>query len=356
MAFYIAITIITIVLSIFVRRQENNIENSSIVVVRNRVLIISIFTILFLVSALRYEVGFDYCGYIGIFQRIYEYRRVSTEIGFNLIVRFFQWFLGPDTFIPIFAAMAWITIYYMIKSLYQEMKIFWLGFTIFMMSAFYFNSLTTIRYYVAFAMAMYASKFILEKKHLKFIIYILLAATIHMSVLVVIPVYYFASLRWKKSIYLLVSIGVISLLLFEDFYRRIIFFIYPYYENSIYDTNTTSLFNIIKAGAIVVFALVFYKKWWDDRKTRFYFQLNIVAFIVYSCCSFIPVVSRIAYYFVWAQVFLVVDIISKLENKKLRYAIISVVLAAYIIVFILFIKDVASPEIRLAPYKTWIGL
>ena len=75
---------------------------------------------------------------------------------------------------------------------------------------------------------------------------------------------------------LFLAAGCVSLLLFQDFYRRIIFFFYPFYEGSMFDTGETSLTNIAKCAAVLVLSLLYYKAAVkDDKKNRFCFYCNL---------------------------------------------------------------------------------
>ena len=354
MALYILVTGVIIYLATFVKNNNTlnqlNTRQNAI----NKMILVFITIILFLLSALRVNVGNDYTSYIEIFEKIYNNKTVSTEIGFNFIVRLFQFFLGENTFIPIFAFFAIIIAYYMVRGVYEQVDIFWYGIAIFMFSGLYFNSFTTMRYYVALSIVIYSTKYMYRKDYLPFIIHVLIAATMHKTALLVIPVYLFIFRKWKKFEYILVGIGALTLIFFEDFYRRLVFLVYPFYENSVYDNYETSYFNIAKGICILCFALIYYKQFKKDEKLLFYFKLNLIAIIVYSCASFVPVVSRIAYYFVWAQIFLVANIVCRIENKKMKYLFGTLIFLVYIAFFIIYLKDATNPNLKLLPYKTWI--
>ena len=53
---------------------------------------------------------------------------------------------------------------------------------------------------------------------------------------------------------------------------------------------------------------------------RFYFFLNLFGFVVYCCGSFVPETSRIGYYMIISQIFLLPRLIGEMENKVLRRA------------------------------------
>lgn len=167
-----------------------------------------------------------------------------------------------------------------------------------------------MRYCFALALAMYAQKYVLRGEYGKFILWVLLGATIHKSVLLVIPAYIIADLLSRASLkkwhYGVGVLLILSLIFGQDIYRRIIFYFYPYYENSMFDNGQISWANIGKCVGTLVLCLFCYRKCiCEDRRYRYYFYLNLMGLVVYCCGSFIPEVSRVGYYLIAAQVFLI---------------------------------------------------
>lgn len=356
MLLYLGLTALTVLLAYAVNNQSisdtNRITRQQVC---NRIFIISIFTLLFIVSAGRYYVGNDYGEYVGTFAKIHMSRKVSSELGFNTVVRAIQILCGYEQFIPVFAVFSFATVAFFLKAIYDQAEWFPYSFFLFMASGYYLSSLNTVRYYFALAIAMFAAKYIIQRDYTRFLIWILVAAMFHKTVLLVIPVYWFASKKWKKIEIAFLLVLCTSLLFFKDFYRSIIFKIYPYYENSVFDTGNTSYSNIIKGLCILVFALLFYKQAiFHNKKNEFYFNLNIGALLVYLFASFIPEVSRIGYYMNAFQVFLIPNILIRIPDKKQRIFFTSAITIAYFLYFAIFMYRASGVELRIIPYATWI--
>ena len=118
---------------------------------------------------------------------------------------------------------------------------------------------------------------------------------------------------------ILLALGCASLILFQDLYRKIIFFFYPFYEGSMFDTGETSLTNVARCTAVLIFSLLYYKSTIkDDKKNRFYFYCNLGALVLYVFASFIPEISRIGFYLNITNIFLIPGILGKIENEKQR--------------------------------------
>lgn len=322
----------------------------------NKIVSVAIFLLLFGVSALRVAVGNDYWPYRFNFLLIAADRTVSSEIGFNLIVKFMQWLCGLDNYIAIFALFAFITALYYVKAIYDLSEWAWLSYFLLLTNGFYFSSFTSVRYYLALSVALFSLKYVMKGKPLQFIVSIFLAAVLfHKSVLLVIPSYYLAKIKYKK--WHLIPLGLLcgSFWVFSGFYRKLVFLFYPFYENSAYDDNKISYINIFKALAVLVLCLIYYKPAIKDNiKNKILFNLNIMALIVFSCLWFIPETTRVGYYFSATNIFLIPAVLIRIPNRRQKIFFTAVVVLAYAGYFAMYLKTCYEISIRLLPYMTWL--
>lgn len=319
----------------------------------------AIFVLLAGVSACRIAVGNDYWVYRFQFNLIMQGRHVSYEWGFNLVVWLIQSLFGYDHYLPVFAVFSVATAYFMVKALYDQAEWFAASLFLLMTGGYYFSSLNSVRYYFVLAIIMYATKYVLNKEYGKFLLWICFAACFHKSVLVVIPVYIGAAWLAEKKIprifYVLVGIFTASLLLFPELYRRIIFFFYPFYENSTFDRVDISVTNIAKCLGVLILALLYYKSAVKESKAaRFYFLLNLGGLVIYTFANFIPEISRIGYYLIVTQIFFIPYLLVRIENKKQRLFFTVCTSLAFMGYFALFLRSAYSVDIRLLPYLNWI--
>lgn len=321
----------------------------------NRILLTAVFLLLFAVSACRIAVGNDYWVYRQDFLLIEQNRHVSFEFGFVWAVRFLQSILNHDQYLPIFAVFSFFTVLFFVRGMADQSEQFCFTVFLFMTGGYYFSSLNSVRYYLVLSIALYSIKYVLRDEWGKFVFCIAVAAVFHKSVLVVIPLYFLASRNWKKWHLLLFAAGCGSLILFQDYYRKIIFYFYPFYEGSMFDTGEISFSNIGKCAAVLVLALIYYKEAIKENKNnRFYFYCNLGALALYVFGSFIPEVSRIGYYLNVTNVFLIPGVIVKIPDKKQRVLWTTLVTMAYLAYFALFLRSAYSTDIRLLPYRNWI--
>ncbi len=321
----------------------------------NTIVVSAIFAALFLVSACRIAIGHDYWEYTEIFSLISQNRHVSTEFGFNLLVRICQWMFGTENYLVIFGIVAFATNFFFLKALYDQSEHFAYSFLMFMTFGYYLLTFNSIRYYLVLAIALYAIKFLMRKDYIRFVLCILFAACFHKAVLLVLIFYPLAKLKWKK--WFLPVIGAICafLLLCPDLIRRVIFIFYPFYEGSVYDTGDVSYVNIARSVGVMIFALIYYKAALKEHEVnRFYFSLNVMSIVVYCCCSFMPLVSRIGYFFSIGQLFLVPSVLRLIPSKKQRIVWTVLITLACVGYFAFFLKTCLNDDVRIIPYLNWI--
>ena len=255
--------------------------------------------------------------------------------------------------------------------MYEQADDFPLTFFLFMMLGYYFQTFSTVRYYLALAIALYSMKFVLRRQWGRFIVLILLGATFHKSLLVVIPLYFVAILPWKKWQLVLAAVFCTTFLFFQDFYLKVVVLLYPTYEDTEYLEGGTSYINILRCIAVLAFAGLV---WWlkkhgqsDTEKTQsvepvateqeerfhFYFYLNLGALALYVFCSFLPIISRIGYYLTVSQILFLPMLLQQIENAKLRKIFRLGILLAGILYFIMYMSRAGNDGVLILPYKTF---
>ena len=356
MGVYIALTAVTIGLAAFVKKSDTVQKN---VLTRrqlgNQILLVSIFLLLFAVSACRRYVGNDYDRYLYFFDLIALGEYVPTEFGFNAIVLLMQFIFGVDTELTILALFAFCTILFMMKALYDQSEDFFLSFTLFMLLTYYFQTLNTVRYYFALAVAFYAAKYALKNQYVKFIILILLAATIHKSAMLVVPIYILANRTWKKWQIIGMCVVAVSGLLFGEYYLKLILLVYPSYKETVFLEGGTSVINVLRCVGVLILSLLCYKSAIKGNKQNtFYFNLNVLALLLYTCGSFLPEISRIGYYMTIGHVFLIPSLLNSISKAGVRKFFKVGVVAAGILYFAIFLHKASAHELRIVPYQTWI--
>ena len=325
----------------------------------NTLCLLAIFSVLFILSALRMEVGNDYETYVDTIHEIYVGGYVVTEPLFNAVVKILCELSGGENYILVFGFFAFVTIWIFLKVLYEQTEDFPMAFFLFMTLGIYFRTFNTVRYYFVLALTLYSFRYVLKKEYVKFILLILLAAFFHKSVLVVIPVYLIANMKWKKWFGMVLTAGAAGMLLCQDFIMKIALELYPSYKDTIFlETETGlsgNLMSILRCVAIFVFAAICYKDSVENQEeNQFYFKLNFLAILLYLCGSFLPLVGRIGYYLITSHILFVPEILRGIQSDRKRKILTGLVIIACVIYFLLFLRSANQPGVRVLPYKSWL--
>lgn len=364
---YIILTIVTVALGLFVKNKEyvpqyisgryagNDRQHA-----RNLVAESAVFCLLTGVSACRIAVGNDYWPYRFNFRLIAQERHVSSESGFNLIVKGMQELFGYDNYLPIFALFSFLTVLFFALALHTQASDYAFSLFLLMTGGYYFNSLNSVRYYLALAIALYSMKYVLRGEYGRFIIWIIAGSAFHKSIFLVIPVYLIAmwlsAAKLKRWHYAVGGAFILLVITFgQNILREIIFYFYPYYKDSAFDNGQISYVNIAKCVAVLALCGICHKKSLkNDIANRFYFFLNAAGLTAYCCGSFIPEVSRVGYYLIISQIFLIPRVVGEIDCRWFRRLCYAGVAAAFTGYFALLIKGMYAVDVRLLPYLNWI--
>lgn len=349
----------------------------------NRVCLLSVFLILFALSACRLNVGNDYAKYVEFMHLVNCDSYVPTEVGFNLLVKLVYGLSGFENYLLVFAVYAFVTVLLFLLAMYGQSDDFPLTFFLFMMLGYYFQTFSTVRYYLALAVALYSMKFVLRGQWGRFVLLILLGSTFHKSLLVVIPLYYLASRAWKKWQLAMAALFCTTFLFAQDFYLKLVVLLYPTYEDTEYLEGGTSYINILRCFAVLVFAgIVYYMqkktdvvstaekahmsgnvgkrndgvviKLQEDRRFWFYFYLNLGALVLYVFCSFLPIISRIGYYLTVSHILFLPMLLGRVEDRKWRRLFRLGILLAAILYFAIYMSRAGNDGTLILPYKTFL--
>ncbi len=363
MILYITVAVFTALLAGMVDnhpiRQPHTVTRQQLT---NKVCLWAIFIILFALSACRLNVGNDYAKYVEFMHLVNCDSYVPTEIGFNLLVKLIYGLSGFENFLLVFAVYSFVTVLLFLLALYEQSDEFSLSFFLFMTLGYYFQTFSTVRYYLALEIALYSMKFVLRRQWGRFLILVLLGATFHKSLLVVIPLYFLASLRWKKWQLALAALFCTTFLFMQDFYLKVVVFLYPTYEDTEYLEGGTSYINILRCAAVLAFAGIVYLMEWrekaetlaEDARFWFYFYLNLGALVLYTFCSFLPIISRIGYYLTVSQILFLPMLLARVKDERWRRLFRAGILLAAVLYFAMYLRRAANDGVLVLPYKTFL--
>ncbi|MGN1022959.1 MAG: EpsG family protein [Lachnospiraceae bacterium] len=329
-----------------------------------KALFLILFFVLFIPSALRQATGNDYMRYVEFFHLASVDAYVPTEPGFNAFVKLIYGLCGYENYLLVFALFALFTILLFLLAIRDEAgEDFGLAFFLFMMSGCYFQTYNTVRYYFALAAAVFSLRFFFRREYLWFVLTILAAASFHKSVLVVFLLYPMAAFAWKRwQLGLLAALGALVYAT-QSRWMALIVKLYPSYEDTaiLAAGGSISWPNIARCLVLLLLSwYVFHLAGMSPRKLvgkeRFWYQANLLALYLYVFASFVPELSRIAYYLVTTQIFLVPALLRRIpkDREKTRKALTALVILAAVLIFVWFLHRASDSTIRILPYRSFL--
>ena len=320
----------------------------------NRICLLAVFLVLFALSACRQNVGNDYAKYVEFMHLVNSDAYVPTEPGFNLLVKVIYGISGFENYLLVFAIYAFVTIFLFLLAIYEQSDEFPITYFLFMALGYYFQTFSTVRYYLALALALYSMKFVVRRQWGRFVLLVILGSFFHKSLIVILPLYFLASLTWKRWQLALAGLFCTTFLFLQDFYLKVVVFLYPTYEDTEYLEGGTSYINILRCLAVLVLSLFYYQKVIrGNRRLQFYFYLNLGALALYVFCSFLPIISRIGYYLTVSHILFLPALLRETKEQKWRrFLQVGMILAA-VLYFGIFMSRAYDNGLRILPYETF---
>lgn len=144
-----------------------------------------------IICGLRYDVGVDYFSYLGSYDDISKYNdseSVKFEIGFKSMMQLLAAFEAH--FFWFFFVTSLVQIYFITKAFETEKRVLpYLSFVL-MTGGIYFTLMNEIRQGIVVCIFLFATRFILERNLIKYLLCFLLSYIIHKSALIFIPIYF----------------------------------------------------------------------------------------------------------------------------------------------------------------------
>jgi hypothetical protein len=208
---------------------------------------------------------------------------------------------------------------------------------------------------LALAMALYSIALVIKKDWPRFVLMVLIGSMFHKSLLVVLVLYIFAQLKWKRWMYGLLLAAGASCLVLKNFYLKVVIFLYPSYKDTEYLEGGTSPVTILRCALVLGFALWLYKEEIEgDRAMEFYFICNLMALALYVFGSFLPIISRIGYYLTVTHIIFVPNLIIRMKDIRKKQVALILTLLFGIGYFALYMRSAGNDGIRLLPYQTFL--
>lgn len=294
-----------------------------------KIFLILSFLTLFLLSSFRYGIGIDYIHiYVKKFYLISN-GIYNWDIGAIAICKLVNLF--SNDYIYFFAISAFITLFFIYKTIVELSDSSPICLFLFVISGEYIMSYNAVRQYIAIALFVYSLKFILRKDFRRYLFYIILASTMHSSAIFLLPLYFLNRIEPNKKNHLVFLLSAIALLpLFSTvFYSILGLTKYSFYLESSYNSYDPTYSELITFSIIYITSLIFYNKCKDDQKYRLLLNFELVSLIIALLSFKIILAYRVIFYFRFIQILMLVTISKHIKNKKNRLLFFIIFISMY---------------------------
>ncbi len=206
--------------------------------------------LLALTAGLRYGIGFDYVNYPPLFEAIrslswgglisYKY-----EIGFSAFSKLLMLISADTTFL--YCVYAFLMMGIVGYVIWRRSAIPWLSFFCFVTLNFFASAMNLLRQTFAAFIFLLALPYLKKRRIIPYMLLVLLAASVHKTALILIPVYFIARLPVNRYTGALYAGGTLFTFLFSDYIMDFVLqYVFTYYAgNSIYYNSSSFLYVMI---------------------------------------------------------------------------------------------------------------
>lgn len=318
-----------------------------------------------IVSSIRYDVGTDYLyRYVNDYNTLLKGADVKNlEIGFKLLVQFC--ILITKNYQLLFVLTSCVITAFIFYTIYRDSRNVTLSVTLYFIGAFFFQSLNMTRQYIALAILLFSYNFFLEKKIVKWCIFVLLATLFHTTSLLFAIInigIWIVMKKLKKDICLnekIVLILVAVLFFGEPILRHLInFFLiltrFGVYVGSEYDYGDLQVIPFIINLLLYIGMMFIIKRKEEINNTDRFFiimQATSLLFITLGKTSFLSI--RLAYYFSIFQIISIphfFDYVKKIWGQKV-YLVLVLIIVSILSVSVTWTHVLHTSD-EILPYKT----
>jgi len=312
------------------------------------------FAILFLFMALRYDYGNDYMNYF------YNHALMNAGVyawGSNDFLFYLLNISVPNFYALIVAISLFyiITVRYLIKN-NLEVKQYWFAILILLINPYLFLvQLSSLRQTLALCFFIFAVNFAVKRKLVPYIVFVLLAAGMHSSAIILLPLYLILTERSFNKKYLFATMAILLALIFTPLFdigaNKILEYMpnhYRYYYNQ-------GLQNSLRATLIssCYFFLVAFNIGKLKGKEIIYGKLSLIATIISILAVKVSMITRIGMYFDIFMIVTIPHIFNKIDKKMNRQLLFVLLIAIYILRYCSFFSNPLWESFR--DYNTILG-
>lgn len=319
---------------------------------QKNILFFIIFFFLFIVSAIRYNVGRDYMDtYVFTYNLVKSNAlNIRIDIGFFLLNKIIIIFNGSYQWV--FVVTSFIINFFVCKVIVKESDNKMLSLFIYICGTFYFFSMNGIRQSISIALFYYSLYLIEKRKMFKYMFINLIGASFHASALLFLPLYFILDKDLKKKyriIFLIILIMLVPTItqVMSNFLLKTKYYIYI--NNGAYNPlSTLNLSSILNIILFFTYEFFIPKK---DKKDIIYSNVHFIGIIISLFLTQIPLMLRIFVSFRYIEFLSVPNLINKLVINNFYKKVIKVLIIIFYFIYFIYGVYIMNGNTVL-PYKT----
>jgi hypothetical protein len=327
------VNIIAILLSLFSRKKDSKLLKSA-------------FFVIFIFLAIRYGYGNDYMGYLKYFLEVNKYVYVfsdyidnilhfevypslrDVEVGYIFLCKIFQ----PLGFFAMVATVSalYCYVHYKLINEYVPPLYYWFSVAIYVFNPQYvLIQASAMRQSIAIIILIVSFYYLKNRNLVGYGIGIYVSSLFHKSSMVNFPLYLLAVRNRSPKIIHIVIVAIIYVVTLSAtvYFSQIMNLILGiYFENyQVYDNMNTGKLNsgIGIIYNLVIITIILYYSIKEHGDILLLNKIAVISLLITAMGSVNIMMSRIGYYYIFALLVSIPYIVSKTENKVLKYGIIT---------------------------------
>ncbi|MGX6995946.1 EpsG family protein [Pediococcus acidilactici] len=310
----------------------------------------------FIISSFRYYVGTDYANYSNNqIPAVLLDRQAKVEILYKLVIKLGH-FLYPNNYQVIFILTTLLIVFFSFIYIFNRSYNVPFSIVLFTLTTFFNFSMNGMRQAIATSIFLFATKYIVEGKALRYFIWVFIAIGFHTSAMLFIPIYFIRNFKLSNVRLALYFLSMLLIYEFKGLVFIIInkFGIYTEYLGSYYGTGNNKILALNILMLCLILFVVFTKGWKVLNKNNLNIDVNVLLYfiLVQILIEGIPNSSRVLLLLLPIAITLIPNFISELNDLTLRYIGSSFVIGcfAYYFAFNILVNNFQGT----LPYTWWL--
>ncbi len=291
--------------------------------------------ILIFVAGFRYQVGTDYGNYRESFihRGSFSWNAIkSFEPGYNFIIWINK--LIYDDYGAMFFMVSLVTIWLNVKTISKYCDTFCLSILLYIFIGAWTGSFNGIRQYLAAAILFAGHRLIIERRFFKYCVIVLFASFIHITALIMFPVYFIADKRITLRTIIAYFIVCIIMRFSYDYFFSIMSTVKGS-DQTVYEymqTNVNVLRTLVNIAPACMLCLLT-REYKDDVDNIFYFNMLILNAVFMASMTGSAYLARIGIYTEIYITLALPKIVNAFDHKDRKILVLSIVVL-YLVFFL----------------------